>query len=65
MNSVQLINYDDLKEWTGIGQRNKMIDWLNNNHIAYRLNRTGFPVTTMDAINKSLESDQFADEVDF
>ena len=61
----QLIKYDDLKEWSDVKQRNKLIDWLKENHIAFRLNRDGFPVTTVDAINKSLQACTTNDEVDF
>jgi hypothetical protein len=61
----QLVNYDDLKEWSDVRQRNKLIEWLKENHIAFRLNRSGYPVTTVDAINKSLQTDSIDDEVDF
>jgi hypothetical protein len=62
----QLIKYDDLREWSDVKQRNKLVDWLKENHIAFRLNRSGYPVTTVDAINKSLQSDSDPDdEVDF
>ncbi len=61
----RLVKYDDLKEWSDVRQRNKLIDWLKENHIAFRLNRSGYPVTTVDAINRSLESDSNDEEVDF
>ena len=63
--SSQLVNYNDLKTWSDVKQRNKLIEWLKENHIAYRLNRDGFPVTTVDAINKSLSPDNNDDVVDF
>ena len=63
--SSQLVNYDDLKEWSDVRQRNKLLDWLKENGIPFRLNRAGYPITTVDAINKSLSQDDNDEEVDF
>lgn len=60
----QLVNTIDLIEWSEIKQKNKLIEWLRENHISYRLNRDGKPITTVDAINASLSSND-EDEIDF
>jgi phage antirepressor YoqD-like protein len=57
----QLVSTVDLIEWSEIKQRNKLIEWLRDNHIAYRLNRSGNPITTVEAINDSLKTTE--DEV--
>ncbi len=53
----QLVSTDDLMAWSDIKQRNKLIQWLRDNGIPFRLNRTGFPITTVAAINNSLAKD--------
>ena len=51
----QLVNTIDLIEWSEIKQKNKLIEWLRENNISYRLNRDGKPITTVEAINDSLK----------
>ena len=60
----QLVNTVDLTEWSEIKQKNKLIEWLRENHISYRLNREGKPITTVEAINNSLKSNDDGD-IDF
>lgn len=60
----ELVNAQALIDWSDVKQRNKLIKWLQENHIAYRLNRDGKPITTQTAINDSLKSVD-DDEVDF
>lgn len=60
-----LLRTDDLYEWTDIRQRAKLIAWLNENSIPYRLDKTGSPITTMDAVNASLLDRKISDEVAF
>lgn len=60
-----LLRTDDLYEWTEIKQRSKLIAWLNENNIAYRLNKLGEPITTLDAVNASLLDRKVSDEVSF
>jgi len=60
----QLVNTVDLIQWSEIKQKNKLIEWLRENHISYRLNRDGKPITTIEAINDSLKSNDDG-EIDF
>jgi hypothetical protein len=60
-----LLTSDDLAEWTGFSQAAKQMEWLRENHIPYRLNRLGKPITTLEAVNASLLDRKVADEVAF
>ncbi len=60
----ELVNAQALIDWSDVKQRNKLIKWLQENHIAYRLNRDGKPITTQKAINDSLKSVD-DEEIDF
>ena len=60
----QLVNTVELIAWSEIKQKGKLIEWLQDNHIAYRLNREGKPITTVDAINDSLKSTD-DDQIEF
>lgn len=60
-----LLKAVDLYEWAECKQRSKLIEWLNENNIAYRLSRTGNPITTIDAINASLNNKTNDDDIEF
>lgn len=60
-----LLRSDELSEWTGCKQRSKLIAWLNENHIPYRLDKAGAPITTLEAVNASLLDRRVSDEVAF
>ena len=60
----QLVSTVELIEWSEIKQKGKLIEWLQDNHIAYRLNREGKPITTVDAINDSLKTTE-DERIDF
>lgn len=59
-----LVTTSELYEWAECKQPAKLIAWMNENNIPYRLSRKGKPITTVDAINGSLKTEQ-QDEIDF
>lgn len=59
-----LIKTDELCDWSEIKQPGKLIEWLKVNNIPFRLSRTGKPITTLAAINGSLQSLE-SDEIEF
>jgi len=60
-----LVNTNELYDWADCKQPAKLEEWLRDNHIPYRLNRSGKPITTLSAINGSLKSDDLDDEIEF
>jgi hypothetical protein len=59
-----LIKTDKLYDWSECKQPAKLIEWLKVNNIPFRLSRTGKPITTLAAINGSLQNLQH-DEINF
>ncbi|WP_319379925.1 hypothetical protein [Thiomicrorhabdus sp.] len=52
MNS--LISFNNLQEWFGYERRSDIIRKLKDEGISYTLGKDGNPITTIEAINKSL-----------
>jgi hypothetical protein len=50
-----LIDFECLRRFSGYRQVSAVKKWMQKNHIKYMTNTDGYPVTTIDAINKALE----------
>ena len=59
-----LVNRDDLKEWAGIHQKARLIQWLNKMGIPWAVDADGWPCTTLPAITNALEKSE-NEEVEF
>jgi hypothetical protein len=60
-----LLKTDELYEWFGCKQPSKLARLLRERNISYTLNNQGKPITTLDAINASLNNKQKDDEIEF
>lgn len=61
-----LLKTDELSEWFGCKQSAKLVRLLREKNIPFHLNAIGHPITTLDAINGSLNGKQIEnDKVDF
>lgn len=61
----ELLTSEQLSEWAACKQRARLIRWLNENRIAYRLNAKGEPVSTLKAVNDSLSGELDDEKVAF
>ena len=53
-----LINQDDIAEWSGYDQSQtaRICDWLEENGISYKIGKSGRACTTIEAVNDSLRN---------
>lgn len=49
-----LLTEDELKAWTGIGQRQKLESWLRENKIKFTYGKGNKLLSTTDAVNHAL-----------
>ena len=60
-----LLKTDELLEWFNCKQPAKLVRLMRDRNIHFHLDALGRPITTIDAINGSLEHTDNSDKIEF